>query len=666
MAFVEEFFVSDIRVVVDRAPRLVPAGSTAGEILAQTGTEGIAVWVNGTDLRDLTWAPDKGDRIEAVALDSADGRAILRHSTAHVLAQAVQELFPEAKLGIGPPIENGFYYDFDVQHPFTPDDLTLISAKMKEIVRAGQRFSRRLVAEHEAKIELADEPYKLELVAVKGSTARDDEANVEVGAGELTMYDNLDAQTGRCCWSDLCRGPHLPTTRHIPAFRLTRTAAAYWRGSERNPQLQRIYGTAWESHEALQAHLDLLAEAEKRDHRKLGEELDLFTFSPEIGRGLPLWLPKGTIIRNELENWAKETEQSLGYQRVATPHITKSELYYISGHLPYYQEDIYSPIDIEGESYYLKPMNCPHHHMIYKSRPRSYRELPLRLAENGTVYRYERSGQLYGMMRVRGFTQNDAHIYCAEEQAKDEFLAVMKLHELYYTQLGIKDFYMVLALRDPAKTDKYHGDDEMWHKAERLTRQAIEESGIPHVEDVGGAAHYGPKIDFIIRSAVGKELAASTNQIDLYMPSKFGLAYTTDKGEQRNVAVIHRAPFGSFERFVAFLIEHYAGAFPPWLSPVQVVGIPIADAHVPYLQEVAARLRSHGIRVEVDTSDDRMQKKIRNAQRQKVPYMLLAGDKDISQAAVSFRYRSGEQRNGVPIEEAIAEIVRAVQDRVLG
>ena len=466
---------------------------------------------------------------------------------------------------------------------------------------------------------------------------------MEVGGGELTIYDNLDAESGERRWSDLCRGPHLPSTRLIGAFRLLRSAAAYWRGSEQNPQLQRIYGTAWPRREQLEAHLRQLEEAARRDHRRIGADLELFTFSKEIGQGLPLWLPNGTIIRDELEQWARQTERRLGYQRVVTPHLTREDLYYLSGHLPYYRDDLYAPIDIEGVQYYLRPMNCPHHHMVYKARLRSYRELPLKLAEYGTVYRFERSGQLHGLMRTRGFTQNDAHIYCTHDQAKDQFLEVMRMHDDYYRALGITDFYMVLALRDPHNKDKYHDDEAMWADAERITREAMEESGIPYVEDVGGAAHYGPKVDFMIRAVTGKEFAASTNQVDLYTPQRFGLGYTASDGTEQPVAVIHRAPLGSHERFVAYLTEHYAGAFPVWLAPEQVRVIPIVGELAGYAGDVRDRLVEAGFRADVDASYGRLNARIRTAITRKIPLIVVVGRREAEQRSVSVRYRSGEE-----------------------
>lgn len=648
---------------------VVPAGTACAEAVAvaklpMAGPNAIIV-VRGPDgtLRDLDWTPEVDVEVEPVAMSSPDGLNVLRHSTAHVLAQAVQDVYPEAKLGIGPPIENGFYYDFDVARPFQPEDLERIEARMQEIIKSGQRFCRRVFPSLDAaKAELADEPYKLELVSIKGEV--DTGEVMEVGGGELTIYDNVDPKTGQTCWSDLCRGPHLPSTRLIPAFKIMRNAAAYWRGSEQNPQLQRIYGTAWPTRDALKEYLRMLAEAAKRDHRRIGEDLDLFAFSKEIGRGLPLWLPNGTIIRDELEGWARQTERKLGYQRVVTPHITQEDLYYLSGHLPYYAEDLYAPLDIEGEKYYLKPMNCPHHHMVYKARPHSYRELPYKIAEYGTVYRFERSGQLHGMMRVRGFTQNDAHIYCTYDQAKDQFLEVMRMHDDYYRTLGITDFYMVLALRDPANKDKYHDDDEMWTTAERITREAMEESHIPYVEELGGAAHYGPKVDFIIRAVTGKEFASSTNQLDLYMPHRFGLTYHDSDGTEKPVVVIHRAPLGSHERFVAYLTEHFAGAFPVWLAPEQVRIIPIVDDLVDYANEVRDTLLDADLRADVDTSDGRLPAKVRTAITRKVPLIVVIGRREAQQRAVTVRYRSG-QETPMPLDQFVEHAKELVRSKSL-
>jgi threonyl-tRNA synthetase len=609
-------------------------------------------------LRDLAATAETDTEVGAVPMSSPDGLAVLRHSTAHVMAQAVQNLFGEARLGIGPPIENGFYYDFDVPKPFQTEDLEQIQARMREIVKQGQRFRRRQLDSLEAaRAELANESYKLELVDLKGAAPAE---STEVGgAGELTMYDNVDPRSGDVVWTDLCRGPHLPSTNLIPAFALLRNSAAYWRGDEKNPQLQRIYGTAWPTKSELKEYTTALEEAAKRDHRRIGEDLDLFAFSPEIGKGLPLWLPNGTIIRDELEGWARKTERALGYHRVVTPHITREDLYFLSGHLPYYTEDLYAPIEIEGENYYLKPMNCPHHHMAFKARPKSYRDLPYKIAEYGTVYRYERSGQLHGLMRARGFTQNDAHIYCTMDQAKDQFLEVMRMHDEYYRSLGITDFYMVLALRDPANTDKYHGEEQMWADAERITREAMDESNIPYVEEIGGAAHYGPKVDFIIRAVTGKEFAASTNQVDLYMPRRFELTYHDADGKAKDVAVIHRAPLGSHERFVAFLTEHFGGAFPVWLAPEQVRVIPIMPELNDYAQTVVQALLDADVRGDIDASDNRLNARVRAAVARKIPLIVVVGRREADEGTVTVRYRDGRE---VPMP--LAEFVRQVRELI--
>ncbi|MGH3341410.1 MAG: threonine--tRNA ligase [Carbonactinosporaceae bacterium] len=651
--------MSDVRITLDRTPCVVAAGTTAGEILAEAGVEAVAVRVNDTDLRDLSWRPGAGDGLEAVPIGSDDGRAILRHSTAHVLAQAVQDLFPDAKLGIGPPIENGFYYDFDVPEPFRPDDLKRLEKRMQEVVKSGQRFSRRVVSDGEARTELAGEPYKLELIDVKGGAPADDESNVEVGAGELTIYDNLDAKSGALRWKDLCRGPHLPTTRHIPAFALMRSAAAYWRGSERNPQLQRIYGTAWESREALKAHLRVLEEAAKRDHRKLGAELDLFSFPEEIGSGLPVFHPKGGVVRRVMEEYSRRRHEEAGYELVYTPHLSKENLFQTSGHLEWYAEGMYPPLEMEGATYYLKPMNCPMHVMIYASRGRSYRELPLRLFEFGTVYRYEKSGVVHGLTRARGFTQDDSHIFCTPDQLQDELASLLTFVVGLLRDYGLSDFTAELSTRP----DKFVGEPEEWGKAEAALEQALKTAGLTYHVAEGEGAFYAPKIDVHVKDAIGRQWQLSTLQVDFQEPGRFDIEYQAPDGSRQRPYMIHRALFGSIERFFGILLEHYAGALPPWLAPVQVVGIPITDQHVPHLEEVTERLRARGIRAEVDSSDDRMQKKIRTAQKQKVPYMLLAGDADVSKGAVSFRYRTGEQRNCVPVEEAVEEVVRAVEER---
>ena len=644
---------------------VVEAGTTAAELVAADGAAPaagpvIAARING-ELRDLATPLVAGGQLEPVGLASPDGRAILRHSTAHVLAQAVQDLFPHAKLGIGPPVENGFYYDFDVPQPFGPDDLKAIEQRMRAIVRQRQRFSRREVSDAAARAELADEPYKLELIGLKGA-AHDEEA-VEVGGPELTIYDNLDAVTGERRWRDLCRGPHLPSTGYIPAFKLMRTGGAYWRGSEKNRQLQRIYGTAWESRPAQDGYLAMLAEAERRDHRKLGAELDLFSFPGEVGSGLAIFHPKGGTVRRIMEDYSRQRHIEAGYEFVNSPHIAKSDLFETSGHLGWFAEGMFPPMEMEGAPYYLKPMNCPFHILVYRARGRSYRELPLRLFEFGTVYRYEKSGVVHGLTRVRGLTMDDSHIFCTREQVGPELKRLLSFVLNLLRDYGLTDFYLELSTRDEAK-EKFVGSAEDWAHATTMLAEAAAESGLDLVADPGGAAFYGPKISVQARDAIGRTWQLSTIQLDYNEPKRFGLEYQAADGSRQEPIMIHRALFGSIERFFGILVEHYAGAFPPWLAPVQVVGIPIAAAHVPYLQQVAARLREHGIRVEVDDSDDRMQKKIRTAQRQKVPYMLLAGDDDVAAGAVSFRYRSGEQKNGVPVAQAVAEITAAVADRI--
>jgi threonyl-tRNA synthetase len=650
--------------------RTVADGTTAAELFPDRS---IVVARVGGELKDLSYVVSDGDALEAVPVDTDDGRSVLRHSTAHVLAQAVQQLFPEAKLGIGPPIRDGFYYDFDVERPFTPEDLSALEKRMQDIIKSNQRFSRRVVDEDDARAELAHEPYKLELIGLKGGSSDELGDVMEVGGTELTIYDNLDAKTGERAWCDLCRGPHVPTTRVIPAFKLMRSAAAYWRGSEKNPMLQRIYGTAWESRDALKAHLAFLAEAEKRDHRRLGQELDLFSFPEQIGSGLAVFHPKGGIIRREMESYSRRRHEEAGYEFVNTPHLTKAGLFEISGHLDWYAEGMYPPMELDAEygedgelkrapqKYYMKPMNCPMHNLIFDARGRSYRELPLRLFEFGTVYRYEKSGVIQGLTRARGFTQDDAHIYCTVEQMPSELDSLLTFVLNLLRDYGLDDFYLELSTKDPVK---FVGTDEDWEQATETLREAAQRQNLELVMDPGGAAFYGPKISVQARDAIGRTWQMSTIQVDFALPNRFELEYTAADGSKQRPVMIHRALFGSIERFFAVLLEHYAGAFPAWLAPVQVVGIPITDGHVDYLTDVAKQLRAVGIRVEVDTSDDRMQKKIRNAQKQKVPFMLIAGDEDVAAGAVSFRYRDGTQKNGVPIAEAIAEVVDAVQRRV--
>ncbi|RZQ65535.1 threonine--tRNA ligase [Amycolatopsis suaedae] len=645
---------------------VVPAGTTAGAAVREAGLPGkgpdavVVVRDAGGALRDLSWSPETDTEVEPVAANTEDGRSVIRHSAAHVLAQAVQQLFPKAKLGIGPPVRDGFYYDFAVDTPFTPEDLQALEKRMKQIVKGSQQFSRRVLASVEAaREELADEPFKLELVDLKSEV--DTSEVMEVGGGELTVYDNLDPRTKERVWGDLCRGPHVPTTKFIPAFKLTRVAAAYWRGNENNPQLQRIYGTAWESAEAQDEYLERLAEAERRDHRKLGAELDLFSFPEELGSGLPVFHPKGGIIRRELENYSRRRHEDSGYEFVNTPHITKSALFHTSGHLPYYADTMFPPMELEGEQYYLKAMNCPMHNLIFRARGRSYRELPLRLFEFGSVYRYEKSGVVHGLTRVRGLTMDDAHIYCTEEQLADELRSLLDFVLDLLRDYGLSDFYLELSTRDDSP--KFIGDPAEWEVATETLRQAAIDSGLELVPDPGGAAYYGPKISVQAKDAIGRSWQMSTIQLDFNQPKRFGLEYQASDGTRKQPMMIHRALFGSIERFFGVLTEHYGGAFPAWLSPVQVVGIPIADEHAEHLRGVEKALRDNGIRAEVDVSDDRMQKKIRTHTTQKVPFLLLAGGKDVESGAVSFRFRDGGQINGVPVADAVAAITAWVDRR---
>ena len=625
--------------------------------------------ING-ELRDLSTEVTDSDVVEPVSVDSPEGLAVLRHSVAHVLAQAVQDTFPEAKLGIGPPVKDGFYYDFDVENPFTPEDLEVLEKRMTNILKSGQKFERRIVTDAEALLELADEPYKLRLIGSEGGAEV-----MEVGGKDLTIYDNVNLKTGERCWGDLCRGPHVPDTRYIPtnAIKLMRTAAAYWLGDQKNEQLQRIYGTAWPSKDELKAYLTFLEEAERRDHRRLGSELDLFSFPEEIGSGLAVFHPKGGVVRRVMEDYSRKRHEEGGYEFVTSPHITKGALFEKSGHLDWYAEGMYPPMQLDteydaegnvrkqGVDYYLKPMNCPMHNLIFSARGRSYRELPLRLFEFGTVYRYEKSGVVQGLTRARGFTQDDAHIYCTKDQMGEELDSLLTFVLDLLRDYGLTDFYLELSTRDPLKSI---GTDEEWAEATETLRVSAEKQGLELVLDEGGAAFYGPKISVQAKDAIGRTWQMSTIQVDFQLPQRFDLEYQASDGTRQRPIMIHRALFGSIERFFAVLLEHYAGAFPPWLAPVQVVGIPITEEHNEYLAQVAAKLRSLGVRVEVDTSDERMQKKIRNAQRSKVPYMLIAGDEDVAAGAVSFRYRDGTQNNGVSIDDAVSEIVAAIASRI--
>ncbi len=659
--------MAQISISVDGSLLTVEADQRPTHIFADN-KEIVVCKVNGV-LKDLWTELVEGDVVEGISISSPDGLAVLRHSTAHVMAQAVQEVYANTRLGIGPPIKDGFYYDFDPENTFNPDDLTKIESAMRKIIKEGQRFRRRVTTEADALKELAHEPYKCELIGIKGSAG--EEASVEVGGAELTIYDNL-GRDGNPVWSDLCRGPHLPSTKHIPAFKLMRTAAAYWRGSEKNPMLQRIYGTAWPSQDELNGYLELLAEAEKRDHRRLGTELDLFSFPEEIGSGLAVFHPKGGIVRRAMEDYSRIRHEEEGYEFVYSPHITKAALFETSGHLQWYADGMYPPMILDeeynadgtvkraGQQYYMKPMNCPFHNLIYKSRGRSYRELPLRLFEFGTVYRYEKSGVLHGITRARGFTQDDAHIYCTKEQMVGELDSLLTFVLNLLRDYGLNDFYLELSTKND---EKFVGEDSDWDEATEALRKAATAQNLELVLDEGGAAFYGPKISVQAKDAIGRTWQMSTIQVDFQLPQRFELEFSATDGTRQRPVMIHRALFGSIERFFGVLTEHYSGAFPPWLAPVQAIGIPVADTFADYLGDVMKQMRKAGIRAEIDASDDRMQKKVRNAQMQKIPFMVIAGEEDQKAGAVSFRYRNGDQKNGIPIAEAIAEIKKVVQER---
>jgi threonyl-tRNA synthetase len=660
--------MSTISITVDGVVRTIESDQRPTHIYADV-KEIVVCKING-NLRDLWTDLNDGDLVEGISISSPEGLSVLRHSTAHVMAQAVQQVFPGTRLGIGPPITDGFYYDFDPANPFNPDDLEKIESAMRKIVKDGQRFKRRVTTEVDALKELAHEPYKCELIGIKGGGT--DETNVEVGGAELTIYDNL-GRDGQPLWSDLCRGPHLPSTKHIPAFKLMRSAAAYWRGSEKNPMLQRIYGTAWPSQDELNGYLELLAEAEKRDHRRLGQELDLFSFPEEIGSGLAVFHPKGGIVRRAMEDYSRKRHEEESYEFVYSPHLTKAALFQKSGHLDWYSEGMYPPMIMDeelhadgtikrvGQQYYMKPMNCPFHNLIFQSRQRSYRELPLRLFEFGTVYRYEKSGVLHGITRARGFTQDDAHIYCTKEQMPGELDSLLTFVLNLLRDYGLEDFYLELSTRNPEKSV---GEDADWVEATEALRKAAMAQNLELVLDEGGAAFYGPKISVQAKDAIGRTWQMSTIQVDFQLPQRFELEYSAADGSRQRPVMIHRALFGSIERFFGVLTEHYSGAFPPWLAPVQVMAIPVADTFADYLSDVVKLMKSEGIRAELDASDDRMQKKVRNAQMQKIPFMIIAGEEDMKAGAVSFRYRNGDQKNGIQIADAIAEIKKTVADRL--
>ncbi|PNI09688.1 threonine--tRNA ligase [Arthrobacter sp. AFG7.2] len=661
-----------ITLLVDGEETKVTTGTTGAELFFER-RDVVVARVNG-ELKDLDQELPEGADVEGVTIDSPDGLNVLRHSTAHVMAQAVQQLRPDAKLGIGPYITDGFYFDFDVAEPFTPEDLKTLEKMMQKIINQNQKFVRRVVNEAEAREAMKNEPYKLELLGKKNEAAEAGEGvNVEVGAGDITIYDNVERKEGTTVWCDLCRGPHLPNTKLISnAFALTRSSSAYWLGNQKNQQLQRIYGTAWPTKDALKAYQERLAEAERRDHRKLGSELDLFSFPDELGSGLPVFHPKGGIIRKEMEDYSRQRHVEAGYEFVYTPHITKGHLYEVSGHLDWYKDGMFPAMQVDAElnedgsirkpaqDYYLKPMNCPMHNLIFRSRGRSYRELPLRLFEFGSVYRYEKSGVVHGLTRVRGMTQDDAHIYCTREQMKDELTKTLTFVLDLLKDYGLNDFYLELSTKDP---EKYVGDDATWEEATRTLAEVAQESGLELVPDPGGAAFYGPKISVQAKDALGRTWQMSTIQLDFNLPERFELEFQAADGSRQRPVMIHRALFGSVERFMGVLTEHYAGAFPAWLAPVQVVGIPVAETFNEYMFDVVDQLKAAGIRAEVDTSSDRFPKKIRTASKDKIPFVLIAGGDDAEAGAVSFRFRDGSQDNGVPVAEAVKRITEAVRNR---
>jgi threonyl-tRNA synthetase len=665
--------VLNVLIGPDRVSTTLDPGACAYDAVGDKARQVVVARVNG-EVVDLSHQLSDGDHVEPILISEPTGLSVLRHSVAHIVAQATQAVFTDVKLGIGPPTKDGFFYDFGTARTFTPEDLLTIEKKCVEIINSGQKFARRVTNREAARVELKNEPFKIRLLGADDDATVMSEDVMEIGGGELTIYDNIDLRSDELRWCDLCRGPHVPDTRYIDAraIKLMRTSAAYWLGDQKNESMQRVYGTAWPTKDGLKQYLNMLEEAEKRDHRRLGIDLDLFSFPDEIGSGLAVFHPKGGVIRRQMEDYSRVRHESAGYQFVYTPHITKGALFEQSGHLDWYREGMFPAMHLDeelhedgtvkrqGQDYYLKPMNCPFHNLIYKSRGRSYRELPLRLFEFGSVYRYEKSGVIHGLTRVRGMTQDDAHIYCTPAQMAGELQNLLGFVLDLLRDYGLDDFYLELSTRNPEKSI---GTEAEWEQATAALAQAAQQSGLELVPDPGGAAFYGPKISVQARDAIGRTWQMSTIQVDFQLPQRFELEYQSAEGTRERPIMIHRALFGSIERFFGVLLEHYAGAFPPWLAPVQVVGIPIADVHVDYLEDVAAQLRLQGIRVEVDASDERMQKKIRTAQTQKIPFMLIAGDEDVAAKAVSFRYRDGSQENGIPIAQAIAKIVEIVTSR---
>ncbi|MPZ90780.1 MAG: threonine--tRNA ligase [Actinobacteria bacterium] len=636
-----------------------PDGNKDGFALAKEAAASAPVIqvVDGVQ-RDLAYVPESGSSIEIVTMDSDAGREVLRHSTAHVLAQAVLRLFPEAKYSIGPPITDGFYYDFEVERPFTPEDVEVIEAEMRKIVKANQRFERAELDRDEALELFKDQPYKLEII--EGVAEGADALEQQGAVGEvISIYSNTEPGADEPVFVDLCRGPHLPGTGRIKAFKLLRTAGAYWRGDENRPMLQRIYGTAWENKQALEDHLHQLEEAEKRDHRKLGRELELYSWPEEVGSGLAVWHPKGATVRKELEDLARQMHLDYGYEPVYSPHVGKSNLWATSGHLGFYAETMFPPLTADESDYYLKPMNCPFHVLVYRSKTRSYRELPVRLSELGTVYRHERSGVVHGLLRSRGFTQDDSHIFCRPDQVVDELMGVIEFMNALYGTVGFEPEKIRFSTRPP----KSVGSDEQWDQAEKAIPEALERAGLDYVVDEGDGTFYGPKIDVDVRDAIGRFWQLATIQVDFQTPDRFGLEYTDEAGRRVQPVMIHRALYGSVERFVGVLVEHFAGAFPTWLAPLQAAIVPIADRHIDYGNEVLARLKARGIRAEVDSSDNTMGAKIRNHQLHKVPYMLVVGDSEAESRTVSVRRRDGEETRGVKVDDIVESLVKEITGR---
>jgi threonyl-tRNA synthetase len=645
----------------DGSQRSYDEGATTADVASSIGSRlakaAVAAVVDGEEW-DLGRALPDGATVAIVTADSDEGRHVLRHSTAHVLAQAVTQLFPGAKYSIGPAINDGFYYDFELPggRTFSEDDLTSIDARMREIMKADQPFVRSELPRDEALAVFAEQPYKCEIIERVSTGAADDDDTTEIGTGEtISVYRNTPE------FLDLCRGPHVPSTSRLGHFKLMKVAGAYWRGNEKGPMLQRIYGTAWESKSALDEHLHRLEEAEKRDHRKLAVELDLLSFPQELGGGLAVWHPKGAIVRKLMEDYSRERHTNGGYQFVFTPHLANGNLFQTSGHLDFYKDGMYPPMEMDNGTYYMKPMNCPMHCLIFRSRQRSYRELPLRLFELGNVYRYERAGTLHGLMRIRGFTQDDSHIFCTEEQAADEIASLLDFVMSVLRAFGFHDFTANLSTKDP---QKYVGTDEAWDHATDALRRALEKYGLEYKIKEGDAAFYGPKIDIDVKDAIGRTWQLSTIQYDFNLPERFELEYVGADNARHRPIMLHRALFGSVERFFGVLLEHYAGAFPTWMAPLQARVLPVAESHEGYADEVAARLRSEGMRVDVIDSSDQLGKRIRAAKLDKIPYVLVVGDSDVAATTLGVNPRGGEVERDVPLDEFVRRVNAEIAEQL--